>query len=263
LRSTAVGVAAGLLFLPLLPVLVGVRVFRFGDLAHDRYLYLPSVGLCLLVGLGAKRLAARRNATRYVLAPLGTAVLIVLVWLNVTQQSFYRDDESFYRRGLQIGPSNALVMDFLGNYYMRQKQPQLALEQFKRASVIEPENANAQFTYAKGLFETKQYEVAEPYFIATAQSTGLSEERRELSTLCLAQIQIHMGNLSRAEETLLGLQSVNPSHPLLHDTLGTLYEVQGRLSDAQREYVSEFKISGTPASREKAIRLSRFLRSQQ
>ena len=42
------------LILPILPVL-NVRVFTEGHFVHDRYLYLPSIGFAMLVGMGFGR----------------------------------------------------------------------------------------------------------------------------------------------------------------------------------------------------------------
>src|SRR5581483_2683824 len=50
-----VAVACLWLTLPILPVL-NLAVFANGELVHDRYLYLPVIGLGLLVGLGLSRL---------------------------------------------------------------------------------------------------------------------------------------------------------------------------------------------------------------
>src|SRR5256885_1291798 len=47
------------LALPILPVL-NLSVFASGELVHDRYLYLPSIGLALLIGLGLSRLKVGR-----------------------------------------------------------------------------------------------------------------------------------------------------------------------------------------------------------
>jgi tetratricopeptide (TPR) repeat protein len=261
-RSLVIGTAAGLLFLPLLPVLIGLRIFREGDLTHDRYLYLPSVGLGLFAGLAVKHLLAQVRWIKISFAALGSAILLILVWLNLTQQSFYKDDESFYHRAIEVGPSNALVMDFLGDYYMSQKQTDRAIEQFKLAKKAAPGNPDVSFTLAKALFETYKYSEAAPILAELSKSSKLSEGRRELSLLCLGQSEIRLGDLKQAEVSLLRLQGENYSYPLLHDTLGALYQSEGRLPEALREYFLEFSISGNIASRQKALRLTEFLKSR-
>jgi len=57
-RSRTAAFAAVLLVLPLIPLL-DLRVFVADDFAHDRYLYLPSVGLALLTALVLKGVCVR------------------------------------------------------------------------------------------------------------------------------------------------------------------------------------------------------------
>src|SRR3989442_869242 len=51
--SRCIGLAGCLILLPLIPALAATRVYDQGNIAHDRYLYLPSVGFSLLFGLSA------------------------------------------------------------------------------------------------------------------------------------------------------------------------------------------------------------------
>jgi hypothetical protein len=54
-RSRGGRLAAVWLVLPILPLL-NLSVFRWGDLVHDRYMYLPSIGFVLILALGVRRL---------------------------------------------------------------------------------------------------------------------------------------------------------------------------------------------------------------
>src|SRR5205085_10780005 len=57
-RSRIAAQAALWLFLPLLPALAAIGVFGAGELVHDRYLYLPSIGFSILLALVIVRLPA-------------------------------------------------------------------------------------------------------------------------------------------------------------------------------------------------------------
>lgn len=59
-RATAI-VAVALMVLPILPVL-NLRALTHEDFVHDRYLYLPSVGLALLIGLTVRQWQQRMPA---------------------------------------------------------------------------------------------------------------------------------------------------------------------------------------------------------
>ncbi len=55
-RRSLVGLAAAIIVIPMLPALAVLRVYPQGDMTHDRYLYLSSAGLSLLVATLAKEL---------------------------------------------------------------------------------------------------------------------------------------------------------------------------------------------------------------
>ena len=62
-HSRPVALAIPWLIVPLLPVL-NVQVFGNGNFAHNRYLYLPSVGFAMLVGVALTRVKVRKAIFR-------------------------------------------------------------------------------------------------------------------------------------------------------------------------------------------------------
>jgi protein O-mannosyl-transferase len=260
-REPVVGLAGGLVILPLLPVLIGMRVFREGDWAHDRYLYLPSVGVCLLIGLLTKSLWGRSPRTRLACGAAGSCLFLLFVWFNLTQQSFHQDDVSFYERGLEINPRNVHVMDLLGDFYASRQQFDLALEQYKRAHDIEPDNPIVTVYLARGLFASQQYSAAEPYLEQLSHDKRLKPEQRLDEMVALGQVEIELGRLPAAEAVLNQVQRENESCPVLHFMLGVLYQRQGKIPEAQREYAREYDVSGNLIARQRAMELARLMRS--
>lgn len=260
-RSQAVALATCLLVLPIIPVLAGMRVFQQGNLAHDRYLYLSSTGMCILVGLLAKHLLVSSPTVKTVSMAFGFIALLTCFWLTVTQERFYQNDEVFYQRGLQVNPTNVLVIDYLGNYYLSQKKFPEAVKLFKRGNAISPEDPNAEFFLARGLFANGEYGAAEPYLKELSDSTRLKPARRATVLLSLGQVELRLNQLIDAEVTLRQLENENESYGGLHDTLGALYQIEGKIPEAQREYVREFQVSGDPSSGQKAIQLARLMQS--
>jgi tetratricopeptide (TPR) repeat protein len=85
----------GLLVLPPLYL----RAFAPGEIAHDRYLYLPSLGLCMLIALALARLGGAGLAA--------TAVLAGLAALGVIRESQpWSNDIALFQRALVIMPGS-------------------------------------------------------------------------------------------------------------------------------------------------------------
>jgi 4-amino-4-deoxy-L-arabinose transferase-like glycosyltransferase len=79
-RARTIAFACALLVLPLLPALY-IRVFNYDDYAHDRYLYLPSVGFVILCALAVRQF----RPVKLQAALAGVAVALFLAG-TLTQQ---------------------------------------------------------------------------------------------------------------------------------------------------------------------------------
>jgi tetratricopeptide (TPR) repeat protein len=262
LQNNAVGVGSMFLFLPMLPVLAGIKVFRQGDLAHDRYMYLPSVGLCILCGIALKYLRTRSESARTAANVAAGLVLVTFLGLTLRQQRFYRNEEAYFGRGVEVNPDNALVRGYLGEYYMHDRQTPLAIAQFNRAHELAPNDQYVTLCFTRGLIASGKYSSAEPYLEQLLTDREPLANSRPLVLLVLGQTEIRLNHLARAEEVLKQLESEDDNSVGLHDTLGALYQLEGRFPEAQKEYATEFAVSGNPASRQKAQYLAAVIRGQ-
>lgn len=96
-RRPAIGFAALWMGLLILPPLY-LRGLAAGEIAHDRYLYLPSLGLCALVAFGMVRLPAWRVAA---------VILAGIAALGAYRESEpWSDDIALFQRALRVAPDN-------------------------------------------------------------------------------------------------------------------------------------------------------------
>ena len=258
--SLLIALAGAITILPLFPALFAVRIYDQGDMTHDRYLYLPSFGLCLLVGLGIKQINDQHKIARVALMTLAAGILSIAGLMTTSQQTFYKNDEVFYQRAIDVDPMNVLAVDYLGDAYLESGQANRAVKQFKRATLLAPNDPNVVFHLAHGLFENHEYAEAEPLLVRASTMPGL-ESRRQAILLALADTEISLGALSSAEDVLQRLQQLDPRFPSLHRTLAIVFQREGRLTKAQMEYHREFQVSGDIQSERQAFLLGRFLSS--
>lgn len=95
--GTPVSAAAAWIVLPLLPVL-NIGLFFRDDFLHDRYLYLPSVGLALLAGLAVQQLFGQKSGPALRIGALTGFVLLLffLAAATVLQGAPWQDNLSLY-----------------------------------------------------------------------------------------------------------------------------------------------------------------------
>ena len=130
-------------FINIAPVLnsrwLGPNVFT------ERYLYLPSVGLCWVAAWGIQEIwnwsAARPRIWR---VAFGTflGVLAVLAFVRiVTRNRDWRDDATYYRVTLAAVPEAASLRLNLGAVYWNHMRPDAAEREWKKALVVSPDSA--------------------------------------------------------------------------------------------------------------------------
>ncbi len=238
------GYSAALILLPLLPVLATIRVYPQGDMTHDRYLYLPSVGLCLLIGIVADRARHSVRSVRIVAASVLGIVLISFSVLTFAQQRFYDNDITYSQQEIDFNPANGFPYAMLGNVYMDQGQTDLALKNYRMASARAPDDARISLLLSRGLFAVQQYTETEAILNRLLLRTDLDAKRQISVRLSLANVEIALGNLDSAQQSLQQVEQADPNFPELHWALGILYKKRGQIQLAQTAFDKEYQLTG-------------------
>ncbi len=125
----------------LVPVIGFVQV---GGQAHaDRYMYIPMIGLSVMLTWGAADVAKQWPQAKTTLAAAGAiscAVCLVLAW---TEASYWKDNQTLYTRAIQVTHYNSVAENNLGMHYMAKQRPADALPHFEAAVRVSPDFADA------------------------------------------------------------------------------------------------------------------------
>ena len=124
-----VWVALGLIVAPLLPVL-NLKVFHYEYIIQDRYLYLPSIGFCYLVGILILKLWRKHPPVGIATA---TIVLIAFGASTILQNRIWHDSAALWQRAIYYAPSSWSTHYNLGLAYLNLKQDQAAQDQLMEA----------------------------------------------------------------------------------------------------------------------------------
>jgi Gpi18-like mannosyltransferase len=251
------GLSAALILLPLLPPLAGIRLYPQGDMTHDRYLYLPSVGVCLLVGVMAQRLLKASRSARIASASVLAIVLVGLSVVTLAQQRFYDDDIAFLQREIDVNPANGLAYALLGNVYLDHGRTDLGLKNLRIASELEPDDLKINLFLARGFFADQQYTEAEAIFNRLMLRKDFDASGENAIRLSLANVEISLGKLDSAQRLLQQVEQSDVNFPELHWALGILYQRQGQIPLAQAQFEKEYHLSGDEAAQRKAVTLAR------
>lgn len=199
------GLSASLIVLPLLPALYAMRFSPTIEMVQDRYLYLPSVGFCLLLGWIAKNtLETWRGRS---IAGL-SAVTTVFALLCYAQEGFYANQKAMYARTAKFAPRNQYVSLQLANAYAWEGRYEEALAQYNHACSIGV-NLDCIAGLAEGQYFTHRYAEALPNLETVARVMDHTDSGRNPTTLIqheqfilwLADTQRQLGNTGDADAT--------------------------------------------------------------
>jgi tetratricopeptide (TPR) repeat protein len=256
------GFSAALILLPLLPALATIRLYPQGEMTHDRYLYLPSVGLCLLIGAMAPRMLQAPRNVRVASALVLAIVLVAFSVLTFAQQRFYDDEVTFVQREIAVDPANGFAYALLGNVYMDQGRTDLGLKNYRIASALAPDDPKINLLLAHGLFDDKKYTEAEAILNRLMLRRDFDASRQNGIRLSLANVEISLGRLDSGQRLLQQVEQADANFPELHWALGVLYQRQGQIPLAQAQFEKEYQLTGDQAAQRQSIMLSKRMLSQ-
>ncbi|MFZ0959419.1 MAG: tetratricopeptide repeat protein [Terriglobia bacterium] len=208
----------------------------------ERYLYLPSVGVAWLVGLGASRLWSRagsRPVQRRALALAGLVVCGLFAARIVTRDRDWNNDIEFYTRTLELSPDAHILLRNLGLAYWLQGDLDKAETVFRRAVAFSPRDPDALNNLGVLLFETGRQKEAEEQFRASVRGRPNVTAYNYLGWLSACR-----GNTGEATRDYRVALTLDKSDSYAHFGLGDIYLLAGRKVEALSEY--EAGLMGDP-----------------
>jgi tetratricopeptide (TPR) repeat protein len=255
-------------------------MFRFDKMTNlavvaDRYMYLPSVGFCLLAGIGGEKfLNARKNAALCVFL----IISILFAGKTFQQTKIWNDSLTLwnyvikqepalpvaynnrgycnqlngdlthaladYQKAVELSPEYVNALNNLGSIYFAQKNYKQALELINRSLQIDPRHATSYYNKGALFEEIKQYDFA---FIAYSEAIEYDPD-------LISAYQGRVNMLLRRNEPNAALSDLNrilslkPNHIGALTIRGSLYARQKKYDLALKDYADALNINNRTAN---------------
>ena len=237
----------------LVPVIGIVQIGAQG--MADRYTYIPSIGLFIMVCWGAFDLVQLRvsvfdnqilkSHSQSILGGLCLATLVMCGFATSKQLQYWRNGGTLFSRALAIDPNNYGALNTYGLFlYEHGRSPEAILE-LRKAVQINPNGPTGHATLGYALYRAGgRDEAAAELRIALQLKPDDASSYFELGSILLDKKLPG----EAAVQFALALQ-YDSDNPATHNLMGKALAMQGKLDEAREQYSEALRLN--PHLREK------------
>jgi tetratricopeptide (TPR) repeat protein len=239
----------------------------------DRYMYLPGIGIYIIVAWLADEAVAKLRLPKAVPAAAGVAILFVLLLITRTQVGYWKNSESLFLHSLNVTTNNYVMHNNYGEVLKHSGHLDEAIDNFRRALAIRPMWVDVHDKLAcalqdKGLDAeaAAEFEIvlwAKPDKTETRNSYGVAlvkieqyDKAIEQFTMVLAadpcrvsaldnlyKVGVETGKLDKVLSVISGLQAKDPNNFELYQKTGLIYGIQGNIDAAIEQLEKACRLS--------------------
>jgi len=142
----------------LVPVIGFVQIGAQG--MADRYTYVPSIGIFIIVAWGAAELAARRRYRRFILVVSAAVILVVWGMCTFLQLRYWKDNSTLFAHTLKVTRNNYIMHNNYGMVLLEQGQYEEAIKHFNETLRLRPTCFSAYNSLATVYIKQEKYNEA-------------------------------------------------------------------------------------------------------
>ncbi|HEY3837816.1 MAG TPA: tetratricopeptide repeat protein [Bryobacteraceae bacterium] len=172
----------------------------------DRYMYLPSIGLLLMLAWGALDVIARWPQSRMALTSAAVIACVAFLVVARVQAGYWQNSDTLFEHSLDVTRGNYIVEYNLGNYLMNHHRVSEALPHLESAVRIKPDYEPAQNNLGTALGQLGRLAEAIPHF---QEAVRIRPELMEAQL----NLAISLARTGREQEALPHYEIIEKAQP--------------------------------------------------
>lgn len=205
----------------------------------DRYTYLPSIGITIMLAWGVPSLIKRDNLRRNILFPAAIAVVALLAILTWKQCHYWKNDLTLSTHALRVTENNYVAHNILAAFLIREKKINEAIYHYNESIRINPDY---HFAYNnRGILYRNigQYERAIKDFDAAIDL----EPHSAIAYTNRGVAYDNLGLFNQAIEDYSMAIRLRPHDPIAYNNRGGVYFKLGRYQAAIEDYGEAIRLN--------------------
>ena len=241
----------GLIVLPILPLL-NLSVFIEGEIAHDRYLYLPSIGFCILAGSAIRRIPfgpAKVGELPLSQTTMALVLSCVLAAATAIQTGSWSTDLLLYHRGFTAAPNNKVAKNNLAIELSKRGFYQDAIAMFESTLQAHPDDWIALSNIGYDYFRIGRLDDADRDLTHAIEINEMSPG----PFLTLGLVKQEQGKLEEAAKYIREAINLRSNGDGFHEALGNVLRQKGDIQGSLTEFRKEVEFNPERSSARQQI----------
>lgn len=204
----------------------------------DRYMYVPAIGLFLIIACGLSELWARRASLRVLIVSATTLFICFCLIRSRQQINCWRNGVALFTQAVAVAPGNPYTQYLLGTAYNGEGQLNNAIEHFAAAASMRPQNVEYQYNLGLDLINVGKFEEAEDHLNAALKEKPDDPTLHNALGVALIQSQKPI----EAEHEFSTAITLRPDYAKPYINLGKAYLKSGQASFAITNFVTALRL---------------------
>jgi len=227
------------ILIPFIPLL-DLSVLPVGEIAHDRYLYLPSIGFSILLAMVLRRIRPGKLKLLGLPALQAAGVLLLVLVFGIStakQDRYWANDMKLYSRGVSRTPQNKLARTNLGNAMGEEGRYGEALVLYREVLAHDPDFWLAIYNTGYTYYRMGRLHEAEKYLKRAIAVNGVDSDEY----FYLGLTWLKLGDVNDAEKAVRHALKLQPGGLAYHFALGMILKLKGDVPGALAEFKEELR----------------------
>lgn len=214
----------------------------------ERYVYLGSLGIFVIIGLGIEKLADNKQRKMAVYAVF-SLIVIALMMRTIMRNINWSDEDHLWLSAARTSPSSSQNHNNLGDYYGRHGDLANSINEFKRAIELKPNYADAYHNLGNAYRDAgKLNEAINSYKQAITYNQTLWQSYQNIAGIYFAKEDFVNARLYLEK----GLK-IDPKNAYLLTSLGLILYKNGNIQQAEDVLMQSIKIDPLNSLTQKII----------
>jgi len=191
----------------LVPVIGLVQIGE--QMTADRYTYIPSIGIFIIIAWGVEEIFSTKHLPKAILVSAAAVVIAAMILVTRVQTGYWRDTPTLFKRAITVTKNNYTMLNNYGAYLCTQGNYDEGLKYSEEALRIYPNFIPARNNVCAGLLAQKKYDEAISCLNETLQMANEWTDAYKLY-YGLGLAYAHKGNFGLAEINLKKALTLRP-----------------------------------------------------